>query len=414
MAIEIEERLSRTEPSMRTKWCIYRVPDDIRELNKDAYTPKVVSIGPFHYGNERLQNVETHKWEYLKKFVERTGCNVDDLVSFIGELEPSVRHCYADNIAFEKRLFVKIILLDSCFIIELFWRFHRGDWHKDDAITPRTRLFNVIMMDLLLLENQIPFFVLEKLFNRAFPSSVSNGLPSFLELTFNCFNFFNIQGLTPDGVDVCHFMDLLRYFHLQQPSSLQPERTEKHEILNFSAIKLHEAGLRFEVNDKSKCLLGLQLSGRNLKIPKIIVDERTEVLFRNMVAFEQCHCMHECYVTDYVFIFDFLIDTAEDVDVLIQNGIMAHNLDDSNAVAKLFNGLGKGVIWGNCNSDYVQLSKKLNKFYTNPCQKLKATLRRDYCKTPWQIAASIAGILLLFLTLIQTIFSGIQFETTLS
>ena len=28
--------------------CIYRVPPDIRETNPKAYTPRIVSIGPFH------------------------------------------------------------------------------------------------------------------------------------------------------------------------------------------------------------------------------------------------------------------------------------------------------------------------------------------------------------------------------
>ena len=65
MAIEIDEILRRTEPPKRTKWCIYRVPHDIRELNKDVYTPKVVSIGPFHCRNERLKNMQTPKWEYV-------------------------------------------------------------------------------------------------------------------------------------------------------------------------------------------------------------------------------------------------------------------------------------------------------------------------------------------------------------
>ncbi|KAE9600950.1 hypothetical protein Lalb_Chr13g0292471 [Lupinus albus] len=55
------------------------VPFDIRLLNQDAYTPKVVSIGPFHHHNPRLQNMERHKLIYLNKFLELGDVNLESL-----------------------------------------------------------------------------------------------------------------------------------------------------------------------------------------------------------------------------------------------------------------------------------------------------------------------------------------------
>ena len=38
-----------------------RVPSTIRRHKEEPYTPKVVSVGPFYHGNERLRDMEMHK-----------------------------------------------------------------------------------------------------------------------------------------------------------------------------------------------------------------------------------------------------------------------------------------------------------------------------------------------------------------
>lgn len=53
-------------------------------------------------------------------------------------------------------------------------------------------------------------------------------------------------------------------------------------------------------------------------------------------------------------------------------------------------------------------TEELNNFCSNPCRQLIATLRRDYGSTPWQLAASIAGVILLILSIIQTVCSILQ------
>ena len=60
--IDIKTMIEHTEDGfLSSTCCIYEVPRTIRDLKKDAYTPKVISIGPFHHGNVRLQNMERRK-----------------------------------------------------------------------------------------------------------------------------------------------------------------------------------------------------------------------------------------------------------------------------------------------------------------------------------------------------------------
>ncbi|GLT52996.1 hypothetical protein SLA2020_262960 [Shorea laevis] len=54
------------EPARRPECCIYRVPNKLRDVNKEAYTPKLVSIGPFHHGLEELKGMERKKQIYLR------------------------------------------------------------------------------------------------------------------------------------------------------------------------------------------------------------------------------------------------------------------------------------------------------------------------------------------------------------
>ena len=44
-----------------------------------------------------------------------------------------------------------------------------------------------------------------------------------------------------------------------------------------------------------------------LLIPEFVVDNRTEELFRNLMALEQCHYPGDAYICDYIKLLDFLI-----------------------------------------------------------------------------------------------------------
>ncbi|KAE9601115.1 hypothetical protein Lalb_Chr13g0294341 [Lupinus albus] len=161
--------LERAKSPITGDCCINRVPFDIRLLNQDAYTPKVVSIGPFHHHNPTLQNMERHKLIYFNKFLELGDVNLESLVIHVKEAEPNFRRSYADTLDLTKEELVKIILVDSCFIIELFWRFYYNEWLEGDVFFLTHWLTTKIRLNLLLIENQL-FFALENLFNRAFIS----------------------------------------------------------------------------------------------------------------------------------------------------------------------------------------------------------------------------------------------------
>ncbi|XP_028761832.1 UPF0481 protein At3g47200-like [Neltuma alba] len=298
--------------------------------------------------------------------------------------------------------------MDASFIVELSIMYYGNDELLKNGKLSQPWLQDSIRFDLLLLENQLPFFVIEELFNKAFPHDRCGIPPSILRLTYDYFWCFNLKQLEPNSdVKIKHFTDLIRLFRMQGQMSQgqHPFSEVASHILLYNANKLQEAGIKLKASD-SKGLLDLRFSGHAPEIPKIRVDVYTELFWGNIIALEQCHYSDNAYIADYALLFKWLIDTDKDVDLLVHS--VENHLGDTNNVALLFNGLSEHAVHSTFSSEYLDICQRLNGYCQNPFHKMKATLRRDYCGTPWQTVASIAAVVLLFLTIVQTIFSILQ------
>lgn len=147
---------------------IFKVPELLRSKNEKAYTPDKISIGPIHYKKPALETMETIKWRYLFALLNRKPnleASLDKCVKALRELEHRARRCYGENIKLNSDEFVQMMLLDCSFIIELFLKYAiKGLRRRNDPIfSVYGRLFE-LRCDLLLLENQMPFFVLHQMF----------------------------------------------------------------------------------------------------------------------------------------------------------------------------------------------------------------------------------------------------------
>ncbi|KAF5938978.1 hypothetical protein HYC85_023237 [Camellia sinensis] len=187
--------------------------------------------------------------------------------------------------------------------------------------------------------------------------------------------------------------------HLIPRQSLQQTK-RKFDIP--SATELREAGVKFKVSS-SKNLFDIKFSGNILEIPYIQIADPTERLLRNIIAYEQCHCYVK-FFGDYTMIMDYLINTSKDVELLVQAKIIENWLSDNNDVSNLFNGLNKEV-YISYTYYFTELHKELNDYCEIPCHKWKATLRQDYCSTPWRVLSIIVAAILLGLTFIQSLCS---------
>ena len=156
-----------TSQKDRADCCIYEVPKSLRLVNWKAYTPQLISIGPIHHGiDKRLEGMEKQKVMYYKEFTERHNMDeekIGNLVRRIQEIEKAIRASYLMNLTRINRSdFIQMILLDAVFI-EFFQA-------SNDDRGPKTLepwMIFEIREDLMLLENQIPFFVIRKYMTRS-------------------------------------------------------------------------------------------------------------------------------------------------------------------------------------------------------------------------------------------------------
>ncbi|KAF5456713.1 hypothetical protein F2P56_026160 [Juglans regia] len=402
------ESLSR----LSSECSIYRVPERLRRAKEKDYTPQVVSIGPLHHGRESLKAMEEHKMRYLKDFIERSQESLEFYIKVVEEEEVRLRSCYAETIPFRCDEFVKIIVVDTAFIIEVLLRSYFPELQdRDDRIFYKQRMIQDVWSDMQLLENQLPFFILADLFKLSkvtIPYQLGKR-PSIVELSYNFFKERMLLAVTKDNLmkfnsdKFEHFVDLLRKLYL--PSQARKER--KLQTLTMPCMtELQQAGVRFEVGSSSN-VFDIEFVKGILKIPKLIICGETELSIRNMVAFEQCHC-DKNYINDYVVIMDRLVNTHKDVDLLVEYGIVENRLGDSNEAAILINKLADGVVVEFEEFYFAGLSEDLNTYYRRPWHRWKANLKQNYFNTPWAIISVIAGFILIILTLIQSVCSVIS------
>ncbi|KAL4352553.1 hypothetical protein GQ457_06G024390 [Hibiscus cannabinus] len=410
----LREELASKAPVNREDACIYRVPVNMRALQPDAYAPSVISIGPYHHGDERLQEMEELKWEFFHRLFRPrrpNGVELDPAMEAMEVLEQDARGCYWDKAErLGKDEFVRMLLVDGCFVVELL----RELKHNNFRFAPSVKrwMLSTLRQDLIMLENQLPLSVLQKLFELTKRSAESTSTTCLEELALCFFNPL-LQSQISDvrGVTVStHFLDLFRLSIL--PTRLLPEQgvesrmssskaTKEGTGLMRSTTELMEAGVVFEkaVNCPP---LDVRSDKRWLKIPPLCIDDHKGTLIRNMVAYEQCHPDCEPHVTSYLFFFDGLINSAHDVELLHRKGILHHSLGSNKEVAKLVNGLCKEIARDGRESYLRQVVHDVDTYWNSRYAWFRAGLVHHYFSS-WMVGVSTLGaIIVLYLTLIQT------------
>ncbi|KAF5186809.1 putative transmembrane protein [Thalictrum thalictroides] len=120
---------------------------------------------------------------------------------------------------------------------------------------------------------------------------------------------------------------------------------------------------------------------------------------------EQCQDDDTAYITHYVILLDFLINTPKDVALLRSKGIIDNYLGSDEAVAQLFNKLPTNVIADVVDSPYYEHLNNMDAFYNKRWNKWKGNLKRIYFQNPWTIISLNAAIVLLICTITQTVCS---------
>ncbi|CAL5407563.1 unnamed protein product [Camellia sinensis] len=404
-----------------TEFCIFRLHEELRQLNDKAYDPEIISIGPYHRGKQNLQMMEQHKLRYFHSLLQEKNQSPKKYVDAIRELEQKARQFYAEPISLDSDEMITMMVLDGCFIIQLLRKFDMEFLRdKNDPIFKMDWIFNRLQRDLMLFENQIPFFILCELFDMI---EAPNNHKRLIYLALRFFSdLLPGTGKREDGKEShsksSHLLGLIHSNWRPSFAGLEPveDASNKKGKGNWQVIpntrELQEAGVKiekFEVTGGS--LFDIKFKSGVLQIPPLTIEGRTGSFFRNLIAYEQYSPDSQLrYVTDYVKFLDCLIDSPKDVKILSRCGIIDNWLGDDEAVSNLFNKISDTVSGTSTHFQYADIFNEVNIHCSQPWNLYRATLNRNYFNNPWAMIAIMAALVLLLLTLTQTVFTVFRWK----
>ncbi|OMP06679.1 hypothetical protein COLO4_07979 [Corchorus olitorius] len=424
------------------------ISDSFRRPN----TVKIGLLGGDWEFGEKIE-MEILKRLYLDSFLQRAEkVSLKHFVKLIDESADQIVACYEQVYCREwdfpesfrqrerftnERLgsVIEMVLVDASFIIEVFLRAYKKEGESLGG------KLHGIRKDLFLDCNQLPWFILKEIYELAF--SGDPNYPSFLRLTSHFFSPYHnhkIASIDPSANHLegsKHFTDLLRTLQLpfpkensrkedkfqlikakimslyRKPDDLPSAKSKKQEEFQvrieylYSAVVLQELGVKFK-HSRSASLADIQFHKGELKIPLLRVDESTILFFDSLIIWEQKYYPDQTHFRDYIFLMQCLLKSTEDVDLLIRRNIIINHLGENKAVIQLFNAFSDSVSGLGENSCYANILDQLMAYNEVPHHGWIATLKMQHFSTPWKGVATIAAIILLLLTLIQTICSVIS------
>ncbi|GMN29345.1 hypothetical protein TIFTF001_044340, partial [Ficus carica] len=132
LATEFENLMS-DNLFMPLECCIFRVPAILSRHNEKAYAPNAFSVGPFYYKQRPLMEAtQKIKLKYLRGLISRSQSSLKVFIEAVTQVQEVARKCYAGPIDMTMKEFVKVMVLDGCFIIELFRKKAYEDLREQD------------------------------------------------------------------------------------------------------------------------------------------------------------------------------------------------------------------------------------------------------------------------------------------
>ncbi|KAF9617167.1 hypothetical protein IFM89_034318 [Coptis chinensis] len=447
-------RMTTSSSSSDNHPTIVRVPPYIRKEDCNAYDPQIISIGPYHRDKLGLEKtMQVHKQNYQTHLLQRTNKVHADVTEVVKSLENEARKCYVNidaNYDFSHEMG-----LDGCFIIELLlklWEIRPAEkekkppknWRdKTPAMQPSTSaaisneiqnnfvlLLPQITLDLLLLENQIPFLILETLFNHTVPKGENQ--PVSLRALATAFfkSFINVSTEVSDSDHIHH---LLHLFHKCLVMEKSRKRTvpiqryfsrKKHEVSGRafvhsnvrqillsntwtpSASELLDAGIQLRKDARgfykknADNFMDIKFADQILDIPPLA--GHAYPILRSLIAFEHLNPSSGSDVTAYAYLFSALVKSTNDVTLLRNKKIIPGWLGTEEEVAKRLNKLCEGVVIFEFKGYIWDVIAKINAvcdLKPTKCEKLTRNLRKGpiealgkYVEHPWRVLSVFGTI----------------------
>ncbi|PPD79268.1 hypothetical protein GOBAR_DD23817 [Gossypium barbadense] len=136
---------------LAAKPLIRKVPPALRrnEDFKKYFTPKVISIGPFHYGDPSLYQSKEIKLKLAAHFVKNIGVDKDSLYRNMKKEIDGLRKCYdpqeLEKTGYDNRELAWMFFVDGCAILQAVYMLAykpEKKWRKVHECNPKVHRRN--------------------------------------------------------------------------------------------------------------------------------------------------------------------------------------------------------------------------------------------------------------------------------
>ncbi|GAU44044.1 hypothetical protein TSUD_300140 [Trifolium subterraneum] len=238
--------------------------------------------------------MESLKDKFFHRLFDPKGANgtkLEEACKFLEKEEINARSCYMGDIKLSSDEFLKMLLVDGSFMIQLLRDLSENEFKQVPSLS--RWMLPTISRELIMLENQLPIHSIRpKLIGEELRGCQSEMIHSITELK--------------EGVKI--------------------KACEDRELLDISFWKKW----------------GIMI--KELTMPPVYIGDHRGTVFRNMVAFEKCYKRCNPDMTTYMFFLNGLINSADDVSVLHYKGIIHHSLGSDEHVAELINNIAKEIV----------------------------------------------------------------------
>lgn len=351
---------------------IVDIQQQIFEMHIKDNEPAVVSIGSYYHGKHNLRAMEENKWNCLDHILRANPQKtLDDYLKVILELCPLARSFYGEGMKIDSRKFVQMLLLDGCFILVALlgteWACSTGTAipEKDSEKQTCPWLHSFVINDFFLVQNQIPFFILERIYEFIMGKENSHHVFSdkicgFIE------NFFwdypkaiNESNRPSDFHHLLHLSHI--YFRPSQVVSSQalPVKRCSQSIDQWRhAMQYELAGVKFEKREFDErnphSLLDVRYTNNVMYVPYWRVDENTASIFKNLIALEQTNPNFGNDIRTYIIFISQLVTDVKDLALFVRKGIIGNPFGNDQEVLDMLKELNDSVEFDFNDSYYLK------------------------------------------------------------
>ncbi|RCV15737.1 hypothetical protein SETIT_3G081800v2 [Setaria italica] len=346
-AVPIQDRVRRETERLETNFSridttIHRFPQGLRGIGGPGeryIIPSVVALGPYHHGRQELQEMEEVKHAAAYYFCAQSGHPVEEVYAKILSIVDQARSCYEKDAAahYNDAKFADMMFLDGCFL--LMYICTEGSV-QDPPLLTNSMVLSMgpcMLRDILLLENQLPWLVLEALLtfkHVQVQEFLVDTVRDFMDVSDRPEEVFVVN----EDYRAPHLLGLARlYMTGSMPQDEEALPVSYFNTATMSAIHLAEIGIHITASkttwfanmslSRSGCLLGDELS-----MSPVFLNDFTACWLVNMAAFEARistrYPMDGFLVSSYLSLLALLMDKEEDVQKLrahhIVNGLLSN------------------------------------------------------------------------------------------